>query len=550
MLVSFALVALVPLIFLGVKLYNVAWEEAWREITEKHQLLAQNLAAPISIYVEDQKTSLEQLGGFIRYVTSDKPFESLLEKQSLPILGSMKQLTGFRSVSLVDLNGKIVLSTRGQIGQDKLKLFENESCYVNTRRDNRWFLSGVKAGPFDGLPAILMSSPIYHANGEQAAVLMAELRIDLIEDLRRRIKFGKKGHSAIMDHKGRVVAHPNPNWMAEMKDLSPWPITQKMMKGETGVTEFYSPFIKASMVAGYAAVPGINWGIMVPQPKPEVEERVNRILHAQLLWGLIGLAMALFIAYLLTRWILAPLKKMNAAVNHMVSNGFHGELEELSRHAPRELHVLRRCFNSLVSGLQWTRNELDDMNHSLQRRVDEATQELRGANKQLQIFASQDYLTKLYNRRYFESTLLQKIPAASAEGRDLCLMMIDVDNFKMINDEFGHAAGDHALIKVANLINDLLGKDHLIARYAGDEFVVLVEDGIQKAEPLAEQLLLKVSQTSFYWHGEQLRVTLSIGLYHQRDSSQYNMDSLLNGADQALYNAKERGRNRVTVNEK
>ena len=104
-------------------------------------------------------------------------------------------------------------------------------------------------------------------NGQQ--LLIGELKIAPIEKLRRGIRFGKGGHSAIVDNHGRVIAHPNPDWMNnDIVDLSNLPIVQKMMAGETGVTEFFSPFKKHDMVAGYTSVAGLGWGIMVPQPKP------------------------------------------------------------------------------------------------------------------------------------------------------------------------------------------------------------------------------------------------------------------------------------------
>jgi len=550
MMAGFVLVAVVPLLFLGVKLYDLAWDESWREITEKHQLLAQNLASPISLYIEDQRASLGQLDGFINYAIADGSINELGPDQREAITQSMHRLQGFRSVSVVNADGKIVISTRKKLSKSEYFLFQNETCFVNTRKQGRWFLSGVKPSPFDKKPAVIMSVPLLDRYGLQTAVVMGELRIDLLEALRKKIRFGQKGHSAILDQNGRVLAHPNPEWMAEMRDLSAWDITRKMMRGETGVTEFYSPFIKANMVAGYATVPGINWGIMVPQPRPEVEARVNRILYAQMLWMVIGLVMALIIAYLLTRWISTPLKRMSVAINQMVKDKCEGGLPIISGNEPLEIRSLRASFEALVGGLQEARRDLDEMNQTLQQRVFEATSELRVANKQLQTVASQDYLTRLYNRRYFESTLLKKIATSTETGACLSLIMIDIDNFKLINDQFGHAAGDHVLICMANILREQVGEDHLIARYAGDEFLVLLEKDLDVAEILARKIVGEVGEKSFYWEDEEIRVTVSIGLYQQNDDEDCSVDSLLQGADQALYHAKEDGRNRVSVTDR
>lgn len=543
---GFVLVAVLPISLLGVKLYNVAWDEAWREIAEKHQLLAQNLASPISVYIKDQRISLEQLGELVAYVGADSDMQ-MTKKQEDFVLESMARLQGFRSVSLVNLSGDVLMSTRDISLHEKKGVFKQEKCFVKARAEDRWVLSGIKKSPFDDRPSLVMSSPVRDAEGKQLAVMMAELRIDLIEKLRKQIKFGKKGHSAIVDNFGRAIAHPNPDWMKSMRDLSPLPIVQKMMSGQTGVTEFYSPFIRENMVAGYTSVPGIKWGIMVPQPKSEIEAHVNRILHAQFVWALIGLSLALLVAWLLTRWLTAPMKRLCVSATEIAENDFQGNLPELSGLVPREVGFIRDRFVGVVNGLQEARSELDELNQSLQRRVSDATQELRGANRQLQVFASQDYLTKVFNRRYFESTLLQRISAKDELSNHFCLMMVDVDNFKPINDHYGHAAGDRILIQLANLLKEHLGEGHLIARYGGDQFVVLLNDELADPRQEAHDIIEAVKQTTFGWQGEYIRVTLSIGMIYQHSGQSCTLDTLMHGADQALLKAKEMTSDKVSV---
>ena len=545
---GFVVVAVVPVGMLALKLYRVAWDEAWREITEKHQLLAQNLAAPISIYVDDQRRSLGLLSDYISAISTE-PAESghrLTPEQVVMVEKGMSRLKGFRSLSVVDLKGDVVVSTEKDRITTLPGLFRTEACYVRARKEDRWFLSGVKRSPYNQQPTLFMSMPMHNHGGHQIGVLMGELRIDLIENLRRKIRFGKKGHSAIVDQTGHVVAHPNPDWMRDIKDISDWPIVHNMISGKTGVTEFYSPFMGAMMVAGYSSVPEINWGIMVPQPKPEVEAQVNRLLHAQLAWGGVGLVLALLIAYALVRWISIPLRKLYMAADGIVNHELQGSLPELSRHAPREIRSLRDRFATLVSRLQTSRNQLNQLNRSLQSRIDDATLELRETNRQLQRQASQDYLTKLANRRYFESMLLQRLTQQNGQEWDICLMLIDVDNFKPINDRYGHAAGDSVLVTMGELITKAIGKDDLVARYAGDEFVVLLTGDMRQAQQRAQGILDAVEHKRFEWMDETIRVTVSIGLLCHKPEVSYSMDILLQQVDEALYQAKETGRNRVS----
>lgn len=545
---GFVVVAVVPVGMLALKLYRVAWDEAWREITEKHQLLAQNLAAPISIYVDDQRRSLGLLSDYISAISANSAGSEhqLTPKQVELVAKGMGRLKGFRSLSAVDLQGKIIVSTEKDRITTRSSLFRDETCYVRARKEDRWFLSGIKRSPFNQEPTLFMSMPMHDHDGHQIGILMGELRIDLIENLRSKIRFGKKGHSAIVDQTGHVIAHPNPAWMQEIKDISDWPIVQDMTRGKTGVTEFYSPFMGAMMVAGYSSVPGINWGIMVPQPKPEVEAQVNRLLHAQLAWGAVGLVLALVIAFVLVRWISVPLRRLYVAADAIVNQQLQGSLPDLSRHAPKEIRSLRNRFAALVERLQTSRNQLNQLNRSLQSRIDDATLELRETNRQLQQQASQDYLTKLANRRFFESMLLQRLTQQSGQEWDICLMLIDVDNFKPINDRYGHAAGDHVLVEMGKLITSTIGKNDLVARYAGDEFVVLLSGDMHLAQQHAQLILDAVAQKRFEWMEETIRVTVSIGLLCHTPELSYSMDILLQQVDEALYQAKENGRNRIS----
>ena len=288
LLLSFILLALIPVSLLGVKVYQAAWDNAWREIDEKHRLLATNLASPIGIYVSDHRAILGLLAKSIKHVPADAAGNAangrLLEMAT-------SHLKGFGALTLVGVDGRLraVAGVEGKPLSLPARLFEEETCFVNTRKTGKWSLSGVKRGPLSGKPTLVMSEAVYAEDGRMIGVLLGELRTNLIEELRRTIRFGEKGHSAIVDKFGRVIAHPNPKWMEDMHDLSKTDIVQKMMRGESGVIEFYSPFLKEQMVAGYAAVPEIGWGVMVPQPKSEIERQVRALLYVQFGWAFFGL---------------------------------------------------------------------------------------------------------------------------------------------------------------------------------------------------------------------------------------------------------------------
>lgn len=168
--------------------------------------------------------------------------------------------------------------------------------------------------------------------------------------------------------------------------------------------------------------------------------------------------------------------------------------------------------------------------------------------QRLRSLVETDYLTGVLSRRELMSRLDQEVERAQRFASPLALMMIDLDHFKQVNDRFGHAQGDKVLVDVAQALQHELRKVDSIGRYGGEEFTVIVPNTeSDDALNLAERLLQRVRELEIRTeNGEHIQITISVGLVCNRDLSQVlTADSLLRGADQALYNAKHAGRNRV-----
>lgn len=162
--------------------------------------------------------------------------------------------------------------------------------------------------------------------------------------------------------------------------------------------------------------------------------------------------------------------------------------------------------------------------------------------------ASHDSLTKLANRREFEHRLERALYQLGV-GQDTshALMYVDLDQFKIINDTCGHAAGDKLLCEVALALQRHIRNEDLIARLGGDEFAILLENGdLDQAAILAERLRQTVEDMNFVWDSRAFTVTASIGLV-QMKREHATQDEILRTADLACYMAKEKGRNRVQI---
>ncbi len=175
-------------------------------------------------------------------------------------------------------------------------------------------------------------------------------------------------------------------------------------------------------------------------------------------------------------------------------------------------------------------------------------QQIMRQQAELERLATTDPLTDLYNRRYLSQRLEAEVRRARRYKAQLCLMMMDIDMFKGVNDGYGHAAGDDVIRAFADAIRINLRDTDMAARYGGDEFcVVLPETGIQGAEGVAERIRRSVENAEVpAGDGRVIRVTASIGVA-ELGWNHTDADHLNQSADSMLYEAKERGRNNVAA---
>ncbi|MBN3563281.1 sensor domain-containing diguanylate cyclase [Aliamphritea spongicola] len=182
--------------------------------------------------------------------------------------------------------------------------------------------------------------------------------------------------------------------------------------------------------------------------------------------------------------------------------------------------------------------EYVELVHSLEKTISE--------NKYLSMQANTDPLTGLYNRRYFNEVLNREFSQAKRHGIVFSVLMIDVDNFKDINDNHGHDIGDKVLLAITERFNQLMRAGDITGRLGGDEFVVLLPHTSQIAgQALAERIRLNIGEKPLSVTGaSELNITLSIGQTSIAAQDE-KPEQILKRADKALYDAKQNGRNRV-----
>mgnify|MGYP001345742948 CR=1 FL=1 len=203
-----------------------------------------------------------------------------------------------------------------------------------------------------------------------------------------------------------------------------------------------------------------------------------------------------------------------------------------------EFEKMQKEVISLNKDLNNLTRELYKKNALLKKTNDD----LKIANDKIVEISRRDPLTQLYNRRYFEEKIKEMISLARRHSQPLSIIMTDIDKFKVVNDSFGHDAGDRVLVDYALLMRENTREEDLVARFGGEEFVIALPytDGNQ-ASLLAERLRKRLSQLDLLGNGHLVTASYGVSQWKQNE----DITDLLKRADKALYQAKGTGRNRT-----
>jgi len=319
---------------------------------------------------------------------------------------------------------------------------------------------------------------------------------------------------------GAPIFHPAKGPVTALLDIT-YPVTARLTVEPSGSGE-------PSRLVGYvrAGMPAGAW-------YRSMSNRLDLLGGVAILASLVAIPLGL----LLIRRIVWPLEEL-AAVMLRFSEGQWDVRSHIRRHD--EIGRLSETFNRMAEQHKEKHERILRLNAELDKRVAYRTQQLRE-------LASREPLTGLYNRRYFQEALQQSFSEALRYESDLSCVMIDLDDFKAVNDAFGHHIGDEVLMTTAGTIISQLRSADVAARFGGDEFVLLLpHTPIDRARVLAERIVEKFRE-DVAARLPQVRVGMSVGIANLQSLEEVNAESLIRSADQALYEAKAAGSNRIVT---
>jgi diguanylate cyclase (GGDEF)-like protein len=276
-----------------------------------------------------------------------------------------------------------------------------------------------------------------------------------------------------------------------------------------------------------------------------LDRKITTIVLQSALLGLIVLLVGGGLTILFSRQITTPIRELTNLASQMAGGNLTIRTKIQSKD---ETGQLGDTFNYMAGAIHKRETELRNLASELERTVAERTAEMLQQNEFLEKMAISDPLTKCFNRRYFFDLAEKEVERSRRYGHPLSVIILDADHFKSVNDTFGHQIGDQTLINLANFCQENIRKVDIFARYGGEEFVILMpETEYEDAHQTANRLRKLVAKTPMISGENEVRITISLGVACWNGQDSLNFDTLLSHADQALYRAKEMGRNRVSV---
>ena len=513
-------ITLIPIFGLSLWTNKIIKEQVYEAVNEKHLLIANNITFALNRYTKDLSSALKTSVISRNTNTNKEVTNRLLQQLNIHTLGKYNH------------KGRRIMTYFGDTIYTPNSLF---SLRIDSQSitKNKVYFSDLKHG-FLPEPSLFL-----YLKDDQNQLWLAALNRKYIKEIQSLISFGEKGHAAIVDKKGRILAHPNSDWESSGKNISKVSIVKKMMAGETGVSQFFSPALMQDMIAGFNVIDRTGWGVMVPQPIGELDVSIDRIKQLTLIIALISFSTAALLSWWISGIITHPIKALAKRTNRIAGSFDSKPNGKKSRMPPtKEFSALMLSFNHMAQQIEKDKSELS-------KKVHERTVELKEAEEKSRNLANLDFITGLASRMSAINTLEE----LTEKQEDVALLFIDLDNFKPINDKYGHITGDRLLQAVAKRIrSENTRKNNLAARYGGDEFLIIIHRPGDLDNLMSEvNQILDLLTTPYIIDGLELHIGACIGITRNIPTHKTTADQLINQADQAMYHAKAKGKNKAIL---
>ena len=342
----------------------------------------------------------------------------------------------------------------------------------------------------------------------------------------------------ISDERGKVIAATGARGQSRLG--AALPLAELMHPGDDQLAN-YADEGGTRLVGAMRPIGPTGWYLVAEAEHARAFAPAIAITHQIFVVGVCIILLFSVLAYKITQAIMQPIDALSRGARRIAEGHVDYEIPTPANDND-ELGLLIQAFNGMMQKLRSSQNEIKQ-DHM---RLAEKNEELQRANEILAQLSITDGLTKLHNHRYFQDHLTREIKRVSRTEAPLALIILDIDDFKLLNDTHGHAAGDEVLVILAGIMNDSARESDLIARYGGEEFVILMPNtDLAGAVHLAEKIRMAVESTQLIIGDtvKPVNATISLGVAVFTGSQR----EFFTEADKALYQAKAAGKNCVVI---
>lgn len=419
-----------------------------------------------------------------------------------------ERFSDFDELLVLDVDGSVVTTSSRQPGgiplpAAGLKGLKGDEPLVG---DAYWDPALKKA-------LILLAVPVHQQGGRHLGTFAALLNLRSVGEILGRLS-PAGGNVYLMTERGNVVIRARADSAGARQTSLPKSTTAALFDKE-GATVDYRGADGEGVVGTLHRIPALRWAAVAETPRAEAFRQVTRLRNVTALILTALLVGVGLIAYLLGLVIVRPLEQLTSAARKVAA----GDLAvDIPVRGGGEVGYLTTVFNNMVARLRESRDTLEQLSVT-------------------------DPLTGLFNRRYLTEQLEKEVQRFQRLKHPFSVLMVDVDHFKRYNDAHGHPAGDQVLVRLAEILREATRGVDCPARYGGEEFVVLLpETPLTRATDVAERIRSRIADEYFgAW-----KVTASIGVAEFPRHGD-TPDALIASADAALYQAKEKSRDRVVA---
>ncbi|HTH63518.1 MAG TPA: diguanylate cyclase [Gemmatimonadales bacterium] len=435
-------------------------------------------------------------------------------------LNSVRERFGeYVELMVVDRQGRVIATSARQI-----RSVQMPQHWTSDVQDDQPAIGDPYHDENLGTTLVVVAVPIHVPSTRFLGALAAKISLGTIDQMFRQYAPSDSGRTFLVTTDsstlGSIVSGRGTGTR-----LVPTALQQLMGRDTTLTT--YGSFDGQRVVASLHREPGLPWAVVSEEPETAAFRQVTRLRRLMILLPSALLAGIGLIAYFLGLLIVRPLDRLTKGAAKVAA----GHLDvDLPVHSGGEVGYLTKMFNTMVVRLREGREALDAANETLRRKNDE-----------LERLSVTDGLTGLYNRRRLMETLSDEARRSQRLKHTFAVLMVDVDHFKKYNDSFGHQAGDTVLTKVAGLLREATREVDFVARYGGEEFLILLpETGMGEALDIAERIRTRIAAEVF--PGRHMTVSIGVSEFPLHGE---NADQVVGAADEALYEAKREGRDKV-----